>query len=119
VLTAAQVRTPIDECTAQFYKGAVSNGSDMDFWTLESDVTGLEFIKGDLVRLKTCGRSPFIETISKLETDEAKSVTNFSGGQAVGSSWTDKLMTVGGAKEKDREVLAQDKMEGVADDEWD
>eukprot|EP00052_Salpingoeca_macrocollata_P019229 m.159317 g.159317 ORF g.159317 m.159317 type:complete len:228 (+) comp20901_c0_seq1:2019-2702(+) len=87
-----------------------------DFWILEDALSGMDLVKGDQIRLKTAGDSPLIDSVSKLETSERKTVTNYTGGDQVGGSWTDKVLSSG--KEKDQ-PLAQDKLEGVADDEWD
>ncbi|CAH1772367.1 unnamed protein product [Owenia fusiformis] len=80
-------------------------------WMEENDSMELE--NGDSVRVKTYGGGPFIESIAKLDI-QSSTVSNYGGGQAVGGSWTDKVMTV---KAQDR--VAPQENEGVEDDEWD
>ena len=43
--------------------------------------------------------------------------SNFTGGEATGASWTSKVMGVKQTKEVPS-TLAQDRVEGAADDEW-
>ena len=43
-------------------------------------------------------------------------VSNYAGGEKVGGSWTDKVMTVKG--HDDPKPLPQDLNEGVDEDEW-
>jgi hypothetical protein len=65
--------------------------------------------------LKTKGNTPFVEFITKLDEKSAY-LTNFGGDQTSGG-WTEKLMAKG--KSDTKQPLPQDKLEGVADDEWD
>lgn len=53
------------------------------------------------------------EFIVKLD-DESATVTNYTGGEATGSSWTDKVMSFKGQQETPQEELGH----GAADDEW-
>ena len=55
-----------------------------------------------------------IDTVAKLDT-QSSTVSHYSGGEAVGGSWTDKVMSV---KQAGSQSLPQDQNEGVDDDEW-
>ena len=57
----------------------------------------------------------YTETIAKLE-QQSGSVGNYAGGEPMGASWTDKVMSIKGQQAPD--TLPQDAVEGVADDEW-
>lgn len=83
----------------------------ISFWIIESQVEKLEVDIGDEIRLKTKGDSPIIEQLCRVET-ASKTVGNFAGDEAVGSSWTDKVLA-----NKSEKVVDQN--EGVDDDEWD
>lgn len=83
------------------------------FWCKEKDLEKIELLQGDHVRLKTKGEGPFIEFIVKLD-DESSTVTNYTGGEGAGSSWTDKVMSFKGQQE-----TAQEEGDGAGDDEWD
>lgn len=75
---------------------------------------------GDNVRLRTKGNGPFVETISRLDAvSTATTVCNYSGGEQVGSSWTDKIMAVKSTVNDDKSSMPCDAGEGAADDEWD
>ena len=54
----------------------------------------------------------FQEFIVKLD-DESSTVTNYTGGEGAGSSWTDKVMSFKGQQE-----TAQEEGDGAGDDEW-
>lgn len=45
--------------------------------------------------------------------EESATVTNYTGGEGTGSSWTNKVMSFKGQQE-----TAPDEGEGAADDEW-
>ena len=45
--------------------------------------------------------------------EESATVTNYTGGEGTGSSWTDKVMSF-----KGQQQTAPDEGEGAADDEW-
>jgi len=85
-------------------------------WIEESQLEGVDLKNEDDVRLKTTQCGPFIESIIKLDA-QTSTVCNFSGGEKVGGSWTDKVFTVksgllSGASNNSKEN------EGAADDEW-
>jgi len=73
------------------------------------------------VRIRTKGDGPFIETITRLDAaSTATTVCNYSGGEQVGSSWTDKIMAVKSvADDVDKSKVSCESGEGAADDEWD
>jgi len=52
------------------------------------------------------------EVIVKLD-DESAAVTNYTGGEGAGSSWTDKVMSFKGQQE-----TPQEEGEGADNDEW-
>lgn len=87
-----------------------TNGS-ISFWIDESQIEQLEIDIGNEVRLKTKGNSPIIEQLCRVES-ASKTVGNFAGDEAVGSSWTDKVLA-----NKSEEDFNQN--EGVDEDEWD
>lgn len=84
------------------------------FWCEEKNIEQVDLMQGDHIRLKTKGEGPLIEFIVKLD-DESATVTNYTGGDATGSSWTDKVMSFKGQQETPQEELGH----GAADDEWD
>ncbi|ELT93906.1 hypothetical protein CAPTEDRAFT_183258 [Capitella teleta] len=86
------------------------------FWIEESQLTAVEINVNDSVRLRTRGDGPFIDTVAVL-TPEPGTVSNYTGGEEVGCSWTDKVMTFKSQDEADR--LPQEENEGVDEDEWD
>ncbi|KJE95198.1 hypothetical protein CAOG_05676 [Capsaspora owczarzaki ATCC 30864] len=97
--------------------GHATSGKTLEFWGEEDVLKKFEFYKGDGVRLKTRGESPFIETIARLDTATSQ-IANYSGDQPVGQSWTDKLMTKG--KQTEANLSTKDKAGASADDsEWD
>ena len=73
------------------------------------------------VRIRTKGDGPFIETITRLDAaSTATTVCNYSGGEQVGSSWTDKIMAAKSvADDVDKSKVSCEAGEGAADDEWD
>ncbi len=56
---------------------------------------------------------PILATISKMD-GQSVTVSNYAGGAAVGSSWTDKVMAV---KQQQAEKDISDN-QGADDDEW-
>ncbi|XP_013410766.1 arpin [Lingula anatina] len=85
----------------------------LSFWVTEQAVEHLELVEGDDVRVKTSGNGPFISSISKLDTLKS-TVSNYAGGEVVGTSWTDKIMTV-----KSQQHEEMEDTQGADDDEWD
>ena len=86
----------------------------------------LELVDGDGVRVRTHGDGPFVETVARVDRDAAVSaaaatVSNYSGGEQVGASWTDHIMAVKASRRTaDVEKAAScDEGAGAADDEWD
>ena len=81
----------------------------------------VELMEGDNVRARTHGDGPFIETIATLDaTATAATVCNYSGGEQVGSSWTDKIMAAKSVVSDEKSAVPPcDAGDGVADDEWD
>lgn len=61
------------------------------FWLGLDQIQGLEFQCGDEIRIKTRGDGPFVFSISKID-NASLTVSNYAGGEAVGASWTDKIM---------------------------
>lgn len=87
----------------------------------ESSLEGTEIGLGDAVRIRTRGDSLFIESIAKLEAETTSAtVRNFSGGEQVGLSWTDKVMAVKNARGSEPEQSGASAQAGdcAADDEW-
>ncbi|KAL5008125.1 hypothetical protein ScPMuIL_013706 [Solemya velum] len=83
----------------------------LSLWLREDMDHKLELSVGDTIRIKTDGDSPFIYSIAKMEHESA-TVANYTGGEQVGASWTDKIMTM--------KSQGQDTKEGDDDDdEWD
>jgi len=80
----------------------------------------VELAANDNVRIRTKGDGPFIETIARLDTaSTATTVCQYSGGEQVGSSWTDKIMAVKSVVDVDKSKVSCEPGEGAADDEWD
>ncbi len=61
----------------------------------------------------------YLESLVKME-GQAGTVANYAGGEAVGGSWTDKVMAVktSSAGTTDDQPAGQQDNEGAADDEW-
>jgi len=80
----------------------------------------VELANDDPVRVRTKGDGPFVETVTCLDTAASSTVCNYSGGEQVGSNWTDKIMAmksvVGGAEDSN---VSREEGEAAADDEWD
>ncbi|XP_078000894.1 arpin-like [Glandiceps talaboti] len=87
------------------------------FWIQEENLEKIDLTDGEHIRLKTSGDGPFIESITKIDF-ESVNVCNYAGGQAVGGSWTDKIMSV---KSQDNPTTQKGDEEGAGadDDEWD
>jgi len=80
----------------------------------------IELTGDDNVRIRTKGDGPFIETITRLDTaSAAAAVCNYSGGEQVGSSWTDKIMAMKPVIGVEPSKVFSETGEGAADDEWD
>ena len=80
----------------------------------------VELMSDDNVRIRTKGNGPFVETITRLDAaSTATTVCNYSGGEHVGSSWTDKIMAVKSAADAEESKVSCEAGEGAADDEWD
>ncbi|XP_031554087.1 arpin-like [Actinia tenebrosa] len=97
----------LTESKAAGYKNCVS------FWWDENELEKMELNVGNHVRLRTRGKGPYIDSLSKLNQQNS-TVSNYSGGEKTGTSWTDKVMS-----HKGQESEPQDQQEGVEDDEWD
>ncbi|KAK3730345.1 hypothetical protein QZH41_014835 [Actinostola sp. cb2023] len=112
-LTPTEVNTSISvkelqnltESKASAFKNCAS------FWWDETELEAVELHAGNHVRLRTKGRGPYIDSLSKLD-QQSSMVSNYSGGDTTGASWTDKVMS-----HKQQEV-DDNKQEGVDDDEW-
>ncbi|XP_033126152.1 arpin-like [Anneissia japonica] len=86
------------------------------FWILEADMNKMEVDIDEKIRLKTNGDSPFVFSITKLDTISSK-VCNYAGGSEVGASWTDKVFA---SKEQDAPTDSSNQDNaGADDDEWD
>ncbi|XP_071790762.1 arpin-like [Asterias amurensis] len=83
-------------------------------WAEEQQLDSIELENGDTVRLKTVTDSPFIFSLAKLDTVTSQ-VSNYAGGENVGASWTDKVMSM---KSHDSTQPADDGA-GADEDEWD
>ena len=83
---------------------------------------GTELYVGDSVRLRTRGDSLFVETIAKIEADTSSTVVrNYTSGEQVGASWTDKIMAVKSSRvsdEKEYTKVSASSGDCAADDEW-
>ena len=80
----------------------------------------VELTGNDSVRIRTKGDSPFIETITRLDAAAAAAtVCNYSGGEQVGASWTDKIMAMKSVVGDEKSKVSCEAGEGAADDEWD
>lgn len=91
------------------------------FFSRESSLEGTEICLGDAVRIRTRGDCLFIESIAKLEAETTSAtVRNFSGGEQVGMSWTDKVMAVKNARDSQPEQSGASAQTGdcAAEDEW-
>ncbi|XP_071464724.1 arpin isoform X2 [Marmota flaviventris] len=86
------------------------------FWMPESEMEAMELELGAVVRLKTRGDGPFIDSLAKLE---AGTVTkcNFAGDQKTGASWTDNIMAQKSSDGAAVEIREQG--DGAEDEEWD
>ncbi|KAK7507105.1 hypothetical protein BaRGS_00001956, partial [Batillaria attramentaria] len=71
-------------------KGMTSAGTVL-LWLPEETAQNLEIENGMGFRFKTHGNTPFVCSLTKLE-GQWSTVANFAGGEAVGASWTDKVM---------------------------
>lgn len=103
----------IEELLAISGKGKTNSFA---IWIEEDQLKNIELEDGDSIRIKTKNKGPFLESIAKLDTKSA-TVSNYAGGENVGSSWTDKVMTV--KAQNSSKPLPQDQNEGVDEDEWD
>ena len=146
-LTSAQVHARVDRVLARITTTKIPMGNEFDFWAGEDELLGLDLRDGDRIRLKTRGDTPFIESIAKLEAaggtgsgtggGAKHTTTNYTGGggsggvagagqsgggalqaEAVGQSWTDKVMAKGAQPDQDDKPLPGDELEGVSDGEW-
>jgi len=91
-------------------------------WISEVDLQGTEMEINNTVRIRTKGDGPFVESITRLDAETtATTVCNYSGGEQVGSTWTDKIMAVKAAAATDEKTVSVSNKpgEGAADDEWD
>ena len=81
----------------------------------------VELTDDDGVRARTSGNGLFIETITRLDAaSTAATVCNYSGGEQVGASWTDRIMAVkSAAADGEKGKVPCGDGEGAADDEWD
>jgi len=88
---------------------------------LSDDIMQRVELAGDnSVRIRTKGNGPFIETITRLDTaSPATTVCHYSGGEQVGTSWTDKIMAVKSVVDVEKSQVSYEAGEGAADDEWD
>ncbi|XP_038078063.1 arpin-like [Patiria miniata] len=82
-------------------------------WAREEQLDKIELENGDTIRLKTTADCPFIFSIAKLDTVTSQ-VSNYAGGETVGSSWTDKVMSM-----KAQDAPEPQDTGGAEDDEWD
>jgi len=80
----------------------------------------VELAGDDNIRIRTKGDGLFIETITRLDSaSPATTVCNYSGGEQVGVSWTDKIMAMKSVGDAEESPVSNDAGEGAADDEWD
>ena len=64
-----------------------------------------------------CFNLPYIESLTKLDTEQKAHSSNYAGGEKAGQSWTDKVMGVKQTSDPPKS-LPQDQLEGADDDEW-
>jgi hypothetical protein len=87
-------------------------------WGDEETYNHVECHYGQMIRLKTLGDSSFIDSFTKLDSDQKAHSSNYTGGVKTGQSWTDKVMDV---KQQDdtgtTQVTTGDSE--VLDEEWD
>jgi len=114
-LTAAQVREMIGK-TPLASLGQPTSGETFEIWGEEDTMEKIDFFRDEPIRVKTRGNTPLVEFIGKIDEKNA-TISNFGGDQTSGT-WTDKLMSNKG-KSDSKAALPQDKLEGVADSEWD
>ncbi|XP_064405183.1 arpin-like [Halichondria panicea] len=95
-----------------------SHAQTLCFWGEESVYDHVELFFGQKVRLKTKGDSPFLESLTGLDSEQKQRSSNYTGGEKAGQSWTDRVMGVKGTQDTPTQ-LPQDANEGVDDDEWD
>lgn len=90
-------------------------------WINDDAVQDVELANDDDVRTRTSGNGPFIETITRLDpATTATTVCNYSGGEQVGASWTDRIMAVKStAVDVEKTGPPCEDGAGAADDEWD
>ncbi|XP_022093656.1 arpin-like [Acanthaster planci] len=107
-LISAVSRQDLSSLTSKYNKeGCVA------LWATEEQLDKMELENGDTLRLKTTGDCPFIFSLAKLDTVTSR-VSNYAGGETVGSSWTDKVMSM-----KSQDSPEPQDGGGAEDDEWD
>eukprot|EP00041_Stephanoeca_diplocostata_P016730 m.330505 g.330505 ORF g.330505 m.330505 type:complete len:239 (+) comp20462_c0_seq4:307-1023(+) len=85
----------------------------------EELVRPLGLVEGVHVRLKSFKDSCLIESIGVVDTTTKMTTLNFTGGEATGEGWTDKLMRKGVADSGASGPVPGDELQGCDDDEWD
>lgn len=105
----ARLRSPLSDFVAP------GHAHTLCLWGEEGVYDHVEAEVGQTVRLKTKGDAPFIESLTKLETEQKAHSANYTGGEGAGQSWTDKVMGVKQATP----TSAPKEPEGVDEEEWD
>ena len=86
-------------------------------WCEEKGMEGKELEDGSVIRLRTRGTGPFLESVTCLKGDTMHTV-NYTSADGVGGSWTDKVLTAKDDVPHEGAHLTDDSC-AVADDEWD
>ncbi|KAK3691767.1 hypothetical protein RRG08_009581 [Elysia crispata] len=68
--------------------------------------------ENSLVRIKTCGNSPFVESLV-VRDDLTSTIANFAGDEMMGDNWLEKIAAAKATLRVDEEPSE------IADDEWD
>ncbi|XP_078590789.1 arpin-like isoform X1 [Branchiostoma floridae x Branchiostoma japonicum] len=113
-LSAAELEAAVTSAELSGLTQQVHRDGCLPFWVGEEELVGMELNSGDNIRLKTRGDGPFIYNVAQLDGATSQ-VSNFAGGNMVGSSWTEKVMAV----KRDQEERREEENQGVEEDEWD
>lgn len=100
----------LDAVTKEF-----SGPDSVLLWLPEAFTENLEIECETSFRFKTQGNSPFVASLTRME-GHWSSVSNYSGGEAVGGSWTDKVLAAKASSVESSDKAGDDV---IGDDEWD
>uniref|UniRef100_A0A0B7A763 Arpin n=1 Tax=Arion vulgaris TaxID=1028688 RepID=A0A0B7A763_9EUPU len=110
LITNAKVSTMISEIVEKFSE------EDVTLLMREEDRNKLELFNDVLVRVKTAGNNPFVESLIIRDDMNSATAGNFVGDDKVGGNWTNKIMAV--KSSLGEEGSSKEKSE-IGDDEWD